>query len=209
MPGRQRDDQIAMTNVADALAVTIRPPFGERANAAMARSISPASRTLIGLTSTLSDGATAWMTPNWPVPEARAGSRRTATRVTPGAICLSSSSHFPLCRIHTHETGGVAARPRKALDETGADRIAGAGNTIGTVRVACSNGPTVEAPEARMTSGASATNSAACLRISAALAAAQRVSIRTLRPMFQPDSSSPCRNAPRRAEIQHRPRPQA
>jgi hypothetical protein len=33
------------------------------------------------------------------------------------------------------------------------------GNTIGTVRVACSNGPTVEAPWARMTSGASATNS--------------------------------------------------
>ena len=42
-------------------------------------------------------------------------------------------------------------------------------NTIGTVRVACSNGPTVELPAARMTSGASATNSAACLRMSAAL----------------------------------------
>ena len=42
-------------------------------------------------------------------------------------------------------------------------------NTIGTVRVACSNGPTVEVPGARMTSGASATNSAACLRISTAL----------------------------------------
>ena len=37
--------------------------------------------------------------------------------------------------------------------------------------------------EARMTSGASATNSAACLRMSAALAVAQRVSMRTLRPM--------------------------
>ena len=57
------------------------------------------------------------------------------------------------------------------------------GNTIGTVRVACSNGPTVEVPWARMTSGASAANSAACLRMSAALAAAQRVSIRTLRPI--------------------------
>ena len=36
-------------------------------------------------------------------------------------------------------------------------------NTIGTTRVACSNGPTVEAPSARMTSGMSATNSAAYL----------------------------------------------
>ena len=40
------------------------------------------------------------------------------------------------------------------------------GNTIGTVRVICSNCPTVEPPEARMTSGASATNSAACRRMS-------------------------------------------
>jgi len=37
-----------------------------------------------------------------------------------------------------------------------------------------------------MTSGASATNSAACLRISAGLVVAQRVSMRTLRPMLQP-----------------------
>src|SRR6516225_4931575 len=40
------------------LPVTIRPPFGERAKAATARSISPASRMLTGLTSTLSDGGT-------------------------------------------------------------------------------------------------------------------------------------------------------
>ena len=70
-----------------------------------------------------------------------AGSRRTATRVTPGAICLSSSSHF---RAHAvfelHETGGVAARPRQALDEAGADRVGDITNTIGTVRVACCNG---------------------------------------------------------------------
>ena len=37
-------------------------------------------------------------------------------------------------------------------------------NTIGTVRVACSNGATIGVPVARMTSGASATNSAAYLR---------------------------------------------
>ena len=61
VPGRQRDDQIAMKRPSVALAVTIRPPFGARANAATARSISPASRTSIGLTSTPSDGATAWI----------------------------------------------------------------------------------------------------------------------------------------------------
>src|SRR5215467_1503101 len=73
------------------------------------------------------------------------------------------------------------------------------GNTIGTVRVACSNGPTVEAPKARMTSGASAANSAACLRMSATLVVAQRVSMRTLRPIVHPDCWSPCKNAPTRA----------
>ena len=48
-----------------------------------------------------------------------------------------------------------------------------------------------DAGEARMTSGTSAANSAACLRMSAASAVAQRVSIRTLRPMVQPKSASP------------------
>ncbi len=62
----------------------------------MARSISPASRILTGLTSTPSDAATAWIAANWPIPEGMAASRRTAARDTPGAICLSSSSHFPV-----------------------------------------------------------------------------------------------------------------
>jgi len=61
----------------------------------MARSISPGSRTSIGRNSTPSDGASAWMTPSWPGPAAMAASRTTATRVTRGAISLSSSSHFP------------------------------------------------------------------------------------------------------------------
>jgi hypothetical protein len=49
-----------------------------------------------------------------------------------------------------------------------------------------------------MTSGASATNSAAYLRYSSLLAAPQRRSIRTLRPTAQPVSWRPCRNAARR-----------
>jgi hypothetical protein len=59
----------------------------------MARSISGASLTLTGLTSTPTDNATYWMTANWPIPAGKADSR-SAARVTPGAICLSSSSHF-------------------------------------------------------------------------------------------------------------------
>ena len=129
----------------------------------MARSISPASRTSIGLTSTPSDGATAWMAANWPIPRDMLGSRRTAARVTRGAISLSSSSHFAAHAVfESRETGGVAARPRQAVDEAGADRIGdnrehdrhGAGRLQQT--------PRVEPPMAKMTSGASATNSAAC-----------------------------------------------
>src|SRR6266545_7579733 len=47
-------------------------------------------------------------------------------------------------------------------------------NTIGTVRVAWSNGAMTWPPEARMTSGASATNSAACLRMRSATPAVLR-----------------------------------
>src|SRR5947199_6757106 len=59
-------------------------------------SISPASRMLIGLISTPTDGAAVWMAPHWPIPAVMAGSRMTAARVTRGAISLSSSSHFAL-----------------------------------------------------------------------------------------------------------------
>jgi hypothetical protein len=44
----------------------------------------------------------------------------TATRFTPGAISLSSSSHFP---VEYRESGGVAARPRQARDEASANRV--------------------------------------------------------------------------------------
>ena len=152
---------------------------------------------LTGVTSTLSDGATDWMTPNWPIPEGVAASRRTATRVTPGAISLSSSSHFPPM-LYSKFMNPVALPPGRARLSTKPAPTGSTttGNTIGTVRVACSNGPTVVAPGARMTSGASATNSAACLRISAASVVAQRVSMRTLRPMVQPNCCQPLQERP-------------
>ena len=135
------------------------------------------------------------------------GSPRTATRLTLGAICLSSSSHFPLM-LYSKSMKPVALPPGRARlstnpPPTGSAMIA---NTIGTVRVACSNCPTVVVPGARMTSGASAANSAACLRIPATLFVAQRISIRTLRPSIQPSSCSACRNAPTQADSPDRPR---
>jgi hypothetical protein len=80
----------------NALGVTIKPSFAERAKPVIARSISVVSWTPSGRSSTPNVGATNWIAPNWPAPAAISGSRMTPTRVTRGAICLSSSSHFPL-----------------------------------------------------------------------------------------------------------------
>ena len=109
---------------ANALPVTIRPPFEEREKAVMVCSSSPASRTLNGLTSTPSDGATAWMAPNWPMPEAMAGSRMTAALVTFGAIFFEQLQPFPAQAIlELAKSGNIAARPCEASDEARADRI--------------------------------------------------------------------------------------
>ena len=71
------------------------------------------SRTLIGLTSMPNDGATAWIAANWAVPAVKVGSRRTATRVTPGATSLSNCSHFPL-RPYSKLVNPVALPPGRA-----------------------------------------------------------------------------------------------
>ena len=141
------------------LPVTIRPPFELRANAATSRSISPASRTSIGVNSTPNDGgAMAWIAANWPIPAASAGSRRMAIRVRLGAISLNSSSHFPL-GLYSNAVNPVALPPGCANlatrpAPTGSMTFA---NTIGTVRVVCRNAATLAPPPARMTSAASAT----------------------------------------------------
>ena len=160
---------------ANPLDVTINPLFDPRANAVTSRSISLASRMSTGLNSTPNDGATDWIEANWPIPAGMVGSRRTAARVTPGAISLSSSSHFPLMP-YSKVVNPVALPPGRAKLAT-KPAATGSGvcaNTIGTVRVACSNGPTIVPPEARMTSGASATNSAAYLRVRSVSPAPQR-----------------------------------
>ena len=51
--------------------------------------------------------------PNWPIPVGMVGSQMTATRVTLGAICLSSSSHFPLM-LYSKSMKPVALPPGRA-----------------------------------------------------------------------------------------------
>src|SRR5262245_51787774 len=112
---------------ANELPVRIKPPFDDFAKTVTARSISAASRTLSGVNSTPNDGATDWIAANWPIPAAMAASRMTATRVTPGAISLSSSNHFPLGAVfEQEEPGGVAAGPRHTVDVPGPDRVGNA-----------------------------------------------------------------------------------
>ena len=82
----------------------------------------------------------AWIAANCPSPGGYSGVAKDATRVTPGAICLSSSSHFPL-RPYSNEVKPVALPPGRARLST---KPAPTGsttctNTMGTVRVACSN----------------------------------------------------------------------
>src|SRR5262245_30073962 len=116
---------ISLRWVTDAgLPVTIKPPLAERAKAATARSISTVSRASTGFNSTLNDGATAWIAANWPVPETKAGSRTTATRVTPGAISLSSSNHLTLV-LYSGRANPVVfpPGPRQIRDEPRADRV--------------------------------------------------------------------------------------
>ena len=40
-----------------------------------------------------------------------------------GAICLSSSSHFPPTVFERHKASSVAARLRQAVDVAGANRV--------------------------------------------------------------------------------------
>ena len=100
------------------------------------------------------------MAPNWAFPAGLLVSRKTAARVVLGAICLSSSSHFPL-RLYSNSKNPVVlplgrARLSTKPLPTGSMTFT---NTIGTVRVACCNAARAGLLEARMASGASAASS--------------------------------------------------
>jgi hypothetical protein len=147
------------------LPVTTNPPFEPRANSATAGSKASALFKSIALNS-IPIGATAWIAANWPIPAAMAESRRTAARVMLGAISLSTSSHFAAI-AYSNAVNPVALPPGRArlLIKPAPTGSMTPANTIGTVRVACCNTAKLELPSARMTSGASATNSLAYRRL--------------------------------------------
>src|SRR5262244_4584858 len=177
VPVRQRDDQLAM-KLRECTCRQNHAGVRRARERLIARSIPLASCTSIARSSTPKDGATDWIAPHWPVPEGMAASRRTATRVTGGAISLSSSSHFPL-RLYSNIKKPVTLPPGLARlstkpAPTGSTTFV---NTTGTVRVAFSNGATCEAPVAKITSGVRAISSSAYLRVRSASPAPARMSI--------------------------------
>src|SRR5262245_40485719 len=93
--------------------VTIRPPVPERANSATPRSISSASRTPTGVSSTPSACAPDWIAANWPTPATDVELRKTAARVMLGATCLSNSTHLPP-KLYSKLVKPVALPPGRA-----------------------------------------------------------------------------------------------
>ena len=85
------------------------------------------------------------MTPNWPIPLRVLQDRRRLRARQPGADLLEQLQPFPAqAGFENHEAGGVAARPRKAIDEAGGDGIgADREHDRNRCAVACSNGRTV------------------------------------------------------------------
>ena len=88
------------------------------------RSISPASRTLTGVNSIPNDGATIWMAPNCPIPEAIGGiAKDRRSRHARRDLFEQLQPFSAQAVLERRETGGVAAWLRQARDETGADRV--------------------------------------------------------------------------------------
>src|SRR5215470_10139487 len=101
----------------------MRPPFGARAKLSIDCVIWSASPMLIGLTFTLSAGATVAIAANWLVPEPCEESRRIATRVTLGTVSLSNSSHLAAI-LYSKLIKPVMLPPGRAINEASADWIA-------------------------------------------------------------------------------------
>ena len=99
---------------AGALTTAIRPPFGSRANAAMARvDLALAFRTLIVLSSTPLGCAAAWMTSHCPIPALVPGYRATPTCLIAGRKLLEHSSHLP-AKLYSNWMKPVALPPGRA-----------------------------------------------------------------------------------------------
>ena len=120
---------------------------------------------------------------NWPSPAAMAGSRRTATRVMLGAISFSSSSHFPP-RLYSNCMKPVTLPPGRARLST-IQRRPGRGRSR-TRSARCGSLAAPAQVDGAMSQDHVRRERDQFRRVSANLggiARAQRVSIRTLRPI--------------------------
>src|SRR5262249_49893790 len=113
MPGREPRNQRAVNKRRPAARYDQTDILDPRAKSVMPRSISPAARTPTGRNSTPNCEAADWIAPNCPLPAAMATSRRTAARVMPGAMSLSSSSHLPLM-LYSNKVNPVVLPPGRA-----------------------------------------------------------------------------------------------
>jgi hypothetical protein len=113
----------------------------------------------------------------------------TATRVTLGAICLSSSSHFAVMP-YSKRIRPVALPPGRArlLTKPAPTGSGTTANTMGTVRLAWRRGATDALPSAR-------SQLERVLTRFLLVGTGPRYSTRTFRPSTQPNSCRPCVNA--------------
>ena len=166
------------------------------------RSISPAVRTSIGVSSIPDCGATDLIAaighPSrlWRDP-------MTAPRLTSGAISLSSANQFGPSEFEIEKTGHVAAGRARLSTKPAPTGSVACGKTIGTVRVTCCKAPTLGALNENDVRRKRA-NSAADLRIRRHRPAPARVDPHVAADVH-PNSASPCRNAVSRASIPDRP----
>src|SRR5262249_60964712 len=95
-----------------------------------------------------------WPAHTWRVAKVGPDLEMTAARLMPGAISLRISSHFPLVP-YSNVVKPVALPPGRARLSTKPAPTGSATftNTIGPMRVACSNGPTAGVAAAKMGAG--------------------------------------------------------
>ena len=140
MPRGQLNDQIAMTRSPPTLAITIRPPFGARECDDGALDIAE-SRVSTAISSTPSDGATACTARELAAYRRRRAGSRSTPRVTRRRHLFEQREPFR-GEAEFEQRKPVALPPGRTRLVT---KPAPPGpstwtNTIGTVRVACSNG---------------------------------------------------------------------
>ena len=141
------------------------------------------------------------MTANWPIPAGYGGIPKDRRSRHARRDLLEQLQPFPAQAVfELHKAGGVAARPRQAIDEAGADRIGddrehdrhGAGRLQQRRHGRGASGQDDVRRERDQFRRVFASVVGICR-------APQRMSIRTLRPSVQPNCCSPCRNAAMRA----------